>query len=188
MLGEPRNLWNDESGAALLEFTAAAFTFFIVLFGTFEFSQVYFQWNAASKATQYGARLAAVSDPVAANLSTLTGTETGALPGTTMPNYDCICKFTSGSLACTGTVPSGATVCGIGTTGASAMNIVTAANALGYVASWLTGWAAFDRGVLDQLGLRPEEKMAGFIHIGRPTRPSEDRDRPALSDIVTRFS
>lgn len=71
--------------------------------------------------------------------------------------------------------------------GASAMNIVIAANALGYVASWLTGWVAFDRNALDALGLAPDEKIAGFVHIGRPTRPVEDRDRPNLADIVTRF-
>ena len=71
--------------------------------------------------------------------------------------------------------------------GASAMNIVTAATALGYGACWLTGWFAFDRDVLDGLGLKPDEKIAGFIHIGRPTKPNEDRPRPALGDIVTRF-
>jgi nitroreductase len=71
--------------------------------------------------------------------------------------------------------------------GASAMNIVTAATALGYGACWLTGWFAFDRDVLDGLGLKADEKLAGFIHIGTPTKPNEDRPRPALSDIVTRF-
>jgi nitroreductase len=71
--------------------------------------------------------------------------------------------------------------------GASAMNIVTAASALGYGACWLTGWFAFDRDVLDGLGLKPEEKFAGFIHIGTPLKPSEDRPRPALADVVTRF-
>ncbi len=71
--------------------------------------------------------------------------------------------------------------------GASAMNIVTAATALGYGACWLTGWFAFDRDVLDRFGLKPEEKLAGLIHIGKPTRPSEDRPRPSLADIVTRF-
>jgi nitroreductase len=71
--------------------------------------------------------------------------------------------------------------------GASAMNIVTAATALGYGACWLTGWFAFDRDVLDGLGLKPEEKLAGFIHIGSVSKASEDRPRPALSDIVTRF-
>jgi nitroreductase len=71
--------------------------------------------------------------------------------------------------------------------GASAMNIVTAASALGYGANWLTGWFAFDRDVLDGLGLKADEKIAGFIHIGTRTRPNEDRPRPALGDIVTRF-
>jgi nitroreductase len=71
--------------------------------------------------------------------------------------------------------------------GGSAMNMVTAATALGYGACWLTGWFAFDRDVLDGLGLKPDEKLAGFIHIGTQTKPSEDRPRPVLSDIVTRF-
>jgi nitroreductase len=71
--------------------------------------------------------------------------------------------------------------------GASVMNIVTAATALGYGACWLTGWFAFDRDVLDGLGLKPDEKLAGLVHIGTPTKSSEDRPRPFLSEIVTRF-
>lgn len=71
--------------------------------------------------------------------------------------------------------------------GASCMNIVTAATALGYGANWLTGWFAFDRDVLAGLGLKPDEKLAGFIHIGTAAAAVEDRPRPALADIVTRF-
>ena len=71
--------------------------------------------------------------------------------------------------------------------GASAMNIVTAATALGYGANWLTGWFAFDRDVLEGLGLKPDEKLAGFIHIGSVDKPNEDRPRPVLADLVTRF-
>jgi hypothetical protein len=41
--------------------------------------------------------------------------------------------------------------------------------------------------VLDGLGLKAEEKLAGFIHIGTPSKSGEDRLRPALTDIVTRF-
>jgi hypothetical protein len=37
------------------------------------------------------------------------------------------------------------------------------------------------------LGLAAHEKIAGFIHIGRPTKPNEDRPRPVLAEIVTRF-
>jgi nitroreductase len=71
--------------------------------------------------------------------------------------------------------------------GASAMNLVTAATALGYGACWLTGWFAFDRDVLERIGLKADERLAGFIHIGTPSKPSEDRPRPALPEIVTRF-
>lgn len=71
--------------------------------------------------------------------------------------------------------------------GAAAMNIVTAANALGFGANWLTGWFAFDPDVLADLGLHPNEKLAGFIHIGRFAKVPEDRPRPRLDEVVTRF-
>jgi nitroreductase len=72
--------------------------------------------------------------------------------------------------------------------GAAAMSLVFAAHALGFAANWITEWYAYDRAVLDALGLASHEKIAGFIHIGRPATPAEDRPRPPLSDIVTRFS
>jgi nitroreductase len=71
--------------------------------------------------------------------------------------------------------------------GAAAMNLVTAAHALGYGANWITEWYAYDRAVLDALGLEPHERIAGFIHIGRPPGPPEDRPRPPLADIATRY-
>src|ERR1700743_986952 len=46
--------------------------------------------------------------------------------------------------------------------GASAMNIVTAATALGYGANWLTGWVAFDRDVLDGFVLEPDGQFRGL--------------------------
>jgi nitroreductase len=71
--------------------------------------------------------------------------------------------------------------------GAAAMSLVFAAHALGFAANWITEWYAYDRAVLDALGLAPHEKIAGFIHIGRQAAPAEDRPRPALSEIVTRY-
>jgi nitroreductase len=71
--------------------------------------------------------------------------------------------------------------------GAAAMSLVFAAHALGYAANWITEWYAYDRAVLDALGLAAHEKIAGFIHIGRHASPTEDRPRPALSEIVTRY-
>jgi len=72
--------------------------------------------------------------------------------------------------------------------GASTMNLVWAAYALGYAASWITEWYAYDRTVLDALGLAPSERIAGFVHIGLPAKPPEERDRPKLEAIVTRYS
>jgi nitroreductase len=71
--------------------------------------------------------------------------------------------------------------------GAAATSLVFAAYALGYAASWLTEWYAYDRRVLDALGLAPNERIAGFVHIGRASKPAEDRPRPPLSEIVTRY-
>lgn len=71
--------------------------------------------------------------------------------------------------------------------GASAMSLVIAAHAMGYAASWITEWYAYDRRVLGALGIGANERIAGFVHIGRPAKPPEDRDRPKLEAIVTRF-
>ena len=71
--------------------------------------------------------------------------------------------------------------------GAAATSLVLAAHAMGYAASWLTEWYAYDRRVLDTLGLAPNERIAGFVHIGKPGKPTDDRPRPPLSEIVTRF-
>ena len=72
--------------------------------------------------------------------------------------------------------------------GAAAMSLVLASHAMGYAATWITEWYAYDRRVLDALGLAPNEKITGFVHVGRPAKPPEDRPRPPLSQIVTRFS
>ena len=71
--------------------------------------------------------------------------------------------------------------------GASGMALVVAAHALGFAASWITEWYAYDRAVLERLGLAAHERIAGFVHIGRPRQTPEDRDRPKLANIVTRF-
>ena len=71
--------------------------------------------------------------------------------------------------------------------GAVCMNLSVAANAMGFVTAWLTEWLAYDRRILDALGLEADERMAGFIHIGRATETPSDRPRPALAGIVTRI-
>ncbi|MCD1632869.1 nitroreductase [Martelella mediterranea] len=69
--------------------------------------------------------------------------------------------------------------------GAVCYNLVVAANAFGYGATWLTEWYAFDERAKPALGLEADEKIAGFIHIGTRTEAPFERVRPALEDIVT---
>ncbi|WP_454746068.1 nitroreductase family protein [Ciceribacter selenitireducens] len=69
--------------------------------------------------------------------------------------------------------------------GAVCLNLLMAANAHGYVANWLTEWFAYDEKAHPLLGIRPGEKVAGFIHVGSTTFPVTERPRPALSDVVT---
>ncbi|AQZ52774.1 nitroreductase family protein [Martelella mediterranea] len=69
--------------------------------------------------------------------------------------------------------------------GAVCYNLVVAANAFGYGATWLTEWYAFDERAKPALGLEADEKIAGFIHIGTRTEAPFERVRPALDDIVT---
>ena len=95
MSADRKSFWRDESGSSMIEFTVAMTGFFLILFGIIEFSYVFYQWNAATKAVQFGARLAAVSDPVASALTTLTGMEGGALPGDAMPNFNYVCTAAS---------------------------------------------------------------------------------------------
>ncbi|MDP4594645.1 MAG: nitroreductase [Beijerinckiaceae bacterium] len=71
--------------------------------------------------------------------------------------------------------------------GAVCMNLVTAANAMGFVTSWLTQWYAYDPETRAAFGVAAEEKIAGFIHIGRKDIPNEDRPRPDLDTLVSRF-
>lgn len=102
MSGENRNLWQDENGSAFIEFTAGVLTFFSVLFGIVEFSHAFYQWNAATKAMQHGARLAAVSNPVMSELPQITGLGL-SLPGNPLAGtYDVECSGKQKACTCIG--------------------------------------------------------------------------------------
>jgi nitroreductase len=71
--------------------------------------------------------------------------------------------------------------------GAACQNLVLAAHALGYVTNWITEWPAYHPQVKERLGLKPGERIAGFIYIGTSAVALEERLRPALDKIVTKF-
>lgn len=66
-------------------------------------------------------------------------------------------------------------------------NLEHAAHALGFAATWNSRWYAFDPIAQQALGARGGERFIGFIHIGTPTIQPDDRDRPALADVVSRW-
>ena len=71
--------------------------------------------------------------------------------------------------------------------GAVCQNILIASHALGFVANWLTEWYAYHPAVKQKIGLKPGERMAGFIYIGTPKEELVERPRPAMDKIVTHF-
>ncbi len=71
--------------------------------------------------------------------------------------------------------------------GAATMNLIVAANALGFATAWLTEWFSYDERVAQGLGLVGAERFVGFVHVGRPTVVVEDRVRPVMADLVTAF-
>lgn len=71
--------------------------------------------------------------------------------------------------------------------GAVCFNLCNAAFAMGYAASWVTRWFAFDTAAQEMLGARGGERFVGFVHIGTPTMVPEDRDRPVLEAIVSKW-
>jgi nitroreductase len=71
--------------------------------------------------------------------------------------------------------------------GAVCMNILIAAHAMGFQANWITEWCAYHPGVLERIGLKPSERIAGFIYVGQSAIALEDRPRPAIDSITTRF-
>jgi nitroreductase len=68
--------------------------------------------------------------------------------------------------------------------GAAGMNLLHAAAALGFGGGWVTGWAAYSPQVLEALGAREPERVAGFLFLGTPGVELEERVRPALGDVV----
>ena len=71
--------------------------------------------------------------------------------------------------------------------GAAGINLLHAATALGFAGGWITGWPAYDATVAEAF-CDAGERIAGFIYLGTPAAPLEDRLRPDLASVVTRWT
>ena len=68
--------------------------------------------------------------------------------------------------------------------GAACALLVTAATASGFVAGWLTGWAAYSDAVIASVG-EAGDRIAGFVFIGSPARDLDERPRPEMAAITS---
>ena len=71
--------------------------------------------------------------------------------------------------------------------GAVCMNLLLAAEAMGYGANWITDWYAYDPAATALLGLTQTERVAGVIYLGAPGEDPLERVRPDLTVLVRRL-
>lgn len=117
-----RHCIRNADGAVLVEVTVVMTIMLVFIFGSIEFLFALYQWNSATKAVQIGARIAAVSDSVAAGLNNLSFAVVSAsvLPGDAMPVFKVTCNGATESCTCN---PPGACA-GVGGYDPAAMNTI----------------------------------------------------------------
>ncbi|QPC87596.1 nitroreductase [Mesorhizobium sp. NBSH29] len=72
--------------------------------------------------------------------------------------------------------------------GAAAMNLVLAANAMGYKSNWISNWYSDTGEGRKILGLAPAERVIGFVHIGSHEGEIFERPRPDVKGLYADYS
>ncbi len=72
--------------------------------------------------------------------------------------------------------------------GMAAMNLMLAANALGYGTNMITNWYSDVPEGRAILGLAPHERVIGFVHIGSYETPPAERPRPDPATLYADYS
>jgi hypothetical protein len=95
-------LLRDQRGAVMVEVTIMLSLTLVLVMGGIDFLLLFYQWNAAAKAVQIGARLAAVSDPVASGLNDLSRAvvSVSVPPGAAMPKFIVTCDGRTATCTC----------------------------------------------------------------------------------------
>jgi Flp pilus assembly pilin Flp len=167
-----RPFLRDEDGAVLVEVTVVMTIMFVFILGSIEFLFALYQWNAATKAVQIGARIAAVSDPVAAGLNNLSRAVVGPSvpPGSAMPNFVITCDGATARCSCdtVGACP------GVGAYDQAAMNTIVFGRGS---TSCFDATSYYDTGMCDIFPrIHPENVViiyaqTGLGYAGRPGGP-----------------
>ena len=98
-----KRLGADIRGSVLVEATVMMTIILVFVLGGIDFLFAFYQYNAAAKAVEMGARIAAVWDPVASGLNGLSNaavTSGGYTAGGSMPAFQVTCNL-NGNQSCT---------------------------------------------------------------------------------------
>lgn len=71
--------------------------------------------------------------------------------------------------------------------GAVCMNLIHAADAMGWSANWITDWYSYAAEAVGLFGVGEGERIAGFIHLGTAAEPPLERARPDPASLTTRL-
>ena len=71
--------------------------------------------------------------------------------------------------------------------GCAAQAILLATEACGYAGIWRTGDAAFDRAVMDALGLAADEEITGFLYLGSRDGAAKSTPQLDTADFVSNW-
>jgi Flp pilus assembly protein TadG len=169
-------LLRDQDGGPLVEATIMIPFLFTFLMGSVDFLYAFGQWSQASKAVEVGARIAAVSDPVADGLSganniAVQAVSSTVLLGSAMPDFQVTCDGSAGTCTCTR-----GTCTGMGNYSATAMNLIvygrqstgtTCGNPTSYYAAGMCNFAPITAAnvtvVYSQTGLGYAGRVAGPV-------------------------
>lgn len=72
--------------------------------------------------------------------------------------------------------------------GAVCTTLLQAATAMGYGANWITDWYAYDHQAKAALGLAEDEQVAGFVFIGTAAEAPQERVRPDVTALTSRWT
>tara|TARA_Y100001968_G_scaffold150811_1_gene137981 strand:+ start:145 stop:666 length:522 start_codon:yes stop_codon:yes gene_type:complete len=64
-------------------------------------------------------------------------------------------------------------------------NILLCAQSLGYAAQWLTEWYSYDEAITQELTNNDNDRISGFIYIGKKEHEPKERIRPDLLKVVS---
>src|SRR5258708_33850304 len=94
----------DQQGSVLVEVTIMLSVTLVLVLGAIDFLLLFYQWNAAAKAVQIGARLAAIAAPVSSGLNNLSQAVVSASvpPGAAMPHFVVTCDGRTANCTCNG--------------------------------------------------------------------------------------